>query len=63
MFFINYDLARQIVNERRAKAMAESARRASRHSTAPPETEPVDTPADVIELTFAPDCEQEKIGA
>jgi hypothetical protein len=63
MFFINYDLAKQIVNERRAKAMAESARRASRDNTASPKTERGDTQADVIELTFAPDCEQEKIGA
>lgn len=61
MFFINYDLAKQITEDRRA--MAESARRASRRRRAVPEPTSPRTEADVIEVTFTTACEREKIGA
>lgn len=62
MFYLNYDLARHITDQRRAEAMARSqaaaakTKRRSRPRAASQE-------ADVVELVFAAPCEQERIGA
>lgn len=61
MFYLNYDLARHITDQRRAAAMARSQAAAVKtkrrsHPRASQE-------ADVVELVFAAPCEQERIGA
>lgn len=60
MFYINYDLARQIIEDRRAEAMARAARRRSRVQEVVPR--PAKN-AEVIELAFGTHCETEQIGA
>lgn len=61
MFYINYDLARQIIEDRRAEAMARAARRrAARARKVAPRQE---KHAEVIELEFGPHCDTEQIGA
>lgn len=60
MFYINYDLARQLTDERRALAQSLHLR-ARANKPVPPPSEP--TEADVIELAFGTHCEPEQIGA
>jgi len=61
MFPLNYDLARQILEERRAQARtAAELRRAARTQTVVPRR---DENAEVIELEFGAHCETEQIGA
>lgn len=57
--YINYDMARALIEERRRQAKTRSM---IRQSTPKPTTK---TPpeADVIELTFGTHCESEQIGA
>lgn len=60
MFYIDYELVRQITEDRRAEAMATSLRRRKKTPPAPPaETES----AEVIELVFGAHCESDQIGA
>lgn len=60
MFYINYDLVRQIVDERRTEAMTRATRRRARthRAVSPREVHP-----EVIELEFGAHCETERIGA
>lgn len=61
MFYINYDLARQIIGDRRAEAMARATRgRGARTQIVVP---PGQEHAEVIELEFGAHCETERIGA
>lgn len=60
MFYINYDLVRQITEERRANSMAVAARRRARIRRVVPRRE---EHADVIELAFGSQCEAEQVGA
>lgn len=60
MFYINYDLAKQLTEDRRAEAMARATRRRARtHRVVSPREEH----AKVIELEFGARCETEQIGA
>ncbi len=60
MFYINYDLARQIAEDRRAEAMARAARRRGQTRQVVPR---IEEHAEVIELAFGAYCETEQIGA
>lgn len=60
MFPINYDLARQIIEDRRAEAMARATRRRARTQGVVPQRA---EQAEVIELEFGARCEIEQIGA
>ncbi len=60
MFYINYDLAKQITEDRRAEAMARAARRQARAQKVVPRRE---KHAEVIALEFGAHCETEQIGA
>lgn len=60
MFYINYDLARQIIEDRRAEAMARATRRRARAQKVAPRRE---KHAEVIELEFGAHCDTEQIGA
>lgn len=60
MFYINYDLAKQIAEDRRAVAMAASARRRAHTRRVAPRSE---NHAEVIELAFGAHCEAEQVGA
>lgn len=60
MFDINYELAKQIIEDRRAEAMARAAHRRARAQNALPQRE---EHAEVIELDFGAHCETEQIGA
>ena len=62
MMFVNYDLARILLEERRADAMADSMRRRvrARRRRRPPE-EPSE--AEVIELVFGRQRDTDQIGA
>lgn len=60
MFFINYDLARQITEDRRADAMAAAARRRAPSRNVVPRSE---EHAEVIELAFGAHCDAEQVGA
>lgn len=60
MFYINYDLARQIAEDRRAEAMARAARRRAQTRQVVPR---IEEHAEVIELAFGSHCETEQIGA
>lgn len=62
MMFLNYDLARTLLEERRADAMADSRRRLARSKARqrPPEER---AEAEVIELVFGPQCDTGQIGA
>lgn len=60
MFFINYDLARQIAEDRRADAKAAAARRRTHTRRVVPRR---DEHAEVIELAFGAHCESQQIGA
>ena len=58
--YVNYDLARSLLEERRNQA----ATRAQRRRRSPePEIVKAIPEADVIELTFGAHCESEQIGA
>lgn len=60
MFYISFDLARQILEERRAQArLAAELRRARAQTVVPPR----EKHADVIELELGAPCETEQIGA
>jgi hypothetical protein len=62
MFYLNYDLAKQLMEERRAQATAQrraqAAKREKRRWRRQAAIE-----AEVIELCFAPSCEQGRLGA
>lgn len=59
MFYISYDLAKQIAEDRKARAMAASTRRRTHIRPEMPRSE---EDAEVIELAFGADCEPEQIG-
>lgn len=60
MFYINYDLARQITEDRRAEAMAAAARRRAHTRRVVARSE---EHAEVIEIAFGTHCEAEQVGA
>lgn len=60
MFFINYELARQIAEDRRADARAASVRRRTQPRRKRPRRE---EHAEVIEVAFGAHCESKEIGA
>lgn len=60
MIYLNYDLAKQITEDRRARAMAASHRRRAKTRRV---VLPSDETAEVIELKFGTRCERERIGA
>lgn len=59
MFYVNYDLARQITEDRRAEAMAAARRRAHTRRVVARKEEY----AEVIEVAFGTHCEAEQVGA
>lgn len=61
MIYLNYDLARQLVEERRALAARHAIRRRAVEEPALPQGQPGD--AEVIELVFGAHCESDRIGA
>jgi len=58
--YINYDMARALIEERRQQAKTRSM---IRQSTPKPTITKTLPEADVIELTFGTHCESEQIGA
>lgn len=61
--FLNYDLARTILEDRRAAAARESLRREARSQHKVPVPAPSAEEAEVIELVFGRHCETGQIGA
>lgn len=59
MFYVNYDLARQIAEDHRAEAMAAAARRRA-HTRRVSRSE---KHAEVIEVAFGTHCQAERVGA
>lgn len=60
MFYINYDVARQFIENRRAEAMARAARHGARSQRVVPRRE---DHAEVIELEFGVYYETGQVGA
>ena len=61
--FLNYDLAKAILDDRRADAAAHSRRRQAQLETTTLAKQPAFEEAEVIELTFGKQCESGQIGA
>lgn len=61
--FLDYDLAKTILDDRRAKASAHSRRRHARMETRLRRKQPDRGEAEVIELVFGKQCETGQIGA
>ena len=62
MFYLNYDIAKLLVEERRAMA-DRYRRRAPKDVFVPSPSVDERTEADVIELVFGAHCEHDQIGA
>lgn len=62
MMFMNYDLARALLEERRADALADSMRRRARVQSRRRRLEEP-SEAEVIELVFGRQCDTDQIGA
>jgi hypothetical protein len=61
--FLNYDLAKAILDDRRADAAAHSRRRQAQLETKPLPKQSAPGEAEVIELVFGKQCESGQIGA
>lgn len=61
--FFDYNLAKAILDDRRADAAAHSRRRRARLETRLLPTPPAPAEAEVIELVFGKQCDSEQIGA
>ncbi|HUG08923.1 MAG TPA: hypothetical protein VMP13_08530 [Acidimicrobiia bacterium] len=61
--FLDYDLAKAVMDDRRAKAAAHSLRRQARTKTSLAPASPHRGEAEVIELVFGKQCETGQIGA
>lgn len=61
MMFLNYDLARALLEERRTEARADSVKRRARSQSRRPAEK--DAEAEVIELVFGRQCDTDQIGA
>jgi hypothetical protein len=61
--FLHYDLAKAILDDRRAEAAAHSRRRRARMETRLPPRRSAREEAEVIELVFGKQCESGQIGA